>query len=131
MVLDASAAVDFLLEHGERGDWVGRHLARATEVAAPQLLDLEVASAVRRRALAGEVSAARGRIALVDLAVMSLRRYPATALLERIWQLRGASTAYDAAYIALAEALRAPLVTTDARLGRSAGHRAVIECFTG
>jgi predicted nucleic acid-binding protein len=131
IVLDASAAVDFLLEHGERGEWVGRQLARATEVAAPHLIDLEVASAVRRRELAGEMRAARGRIALLDLAAMPLRRYPATALLERVWQLRGALTAYDAAYVALAEALRAPLVSTDAHLARTTGHRAVIATFSG
>jgi predicted nucleic acid-binding protein len=131
IVLDASAALDLLLERGDRGEWVARRVAREGVVAAPHLLDLEVASAVRRRERSGEIGAARGRAALEDLAVMPLRRYPATALLGRVWQLRGTLTAYDAAYVALAEALGAPLVTMDERLGRSGGHRATIEAFGG
>jgi len=62
---------------------------------------------------------------------MPIRRYPATRLLERIWRLRGALSAYDAAYVALAEALDAPLVTTDRRLAQAEGHGARIEAFPG
>ena len=131
IVLDASAVVDLLLERGERGAWVERRLVREDVVAAPHLIDLEVASAIRRRELAGELGSARGRASLGDFAMMPLRRYPASALLDRIWQLRPNLTAYDAAYVALAEALEAPLVTMDGGIGRSVGHGAKIEAFPG
>lgn len=131
IVLDASAAVDLLLERGERGDWVARRLAREEVVVAPELIDLEVASAVRKRELAGEIAGARGRASLDDLASMPLRRFPAAPLLDRIWQLRRSLTVYDAAYVALAEALDAPLVTMDERLGRSREHRATVEAYPG
>ena len=131
IVLDASAALDLLLERGDRGEWVARRVATEGVVVAPHLIDLEVASAVRRRELAGEIGAARGRVALEDFASMPLRRYPATALLSRVWQLRRTLTAYDAAYVALAEALDAPIVTMDEHLGRSSGHGATIETYGG
>lgn len=129
IVLDASAALDLLLERGHRGEWVADRVAREGLVAAPHLIDLEVASAVRRREASGDIGPARGRAALEDLASMPLRRYPATALLGRVWDLRRTLTAYDAAYVALSEVLEAPLVTMDERLARSAGHRATIESF--
>lgn len=131
IVLDASAAVDLLLERGERAAWVERWLDDDEVVAAPHLIDLEVASAMRRRELAGELGAARGRASLEDFASMPLRRYPTTELLGRVWQLRRILTACDAAYVALAEVLDVTLVTMDARLGRSRGHGATIEAYPG
>ena len=76
---------------------------------------------------AGEIDDRRGREAMADLADMPIRRYPHDVLLPRVWDLRHNLTAYDAAYVALAEALDAPLVTRDRRLARAAGHGADIE----
>lgn len=72
-------------------------------------------------------AAERGRDALADLADFPLQRYPHDLLLPRVWELRNNLTAYDAVYIALAEALGAPLLTRDQRLAGAAGHRAQIE----
>lgn len=94
---------------------------------APHLLDVEAAQVIRRYAANGEIDSARGRLALADLADFPLRRYPHDFLLPRIWDLRNNLTAYDAAYVALAEALDAPLLTRDRRLAAAAGHRAQIE----
>ncbi len=91
---------------------------------APHLLDVEVAQVIRRYAANGDIDAGRGRAALDDLADMNLQRYPHGFLLPRVWDLRENITAYDAVYIALAEALDAVLLTRDQRLARAAGHRA-------
>ena len=131
IVLDASATVDVLLRLGEQAEWVEARVAEAASLHAPHLIDYEVVAALRGRTLAGKVSAARGASALQDYLDLPLRRYPAAHLLKRIWQLRPNLSSYDAAYIALAEALGAPLVTTDGRLARASGHRAAIESFPG
>ena len=90
------------------------------------MVDFEVASALGRLALTGELSARRGLRALEALREIPMIRYPAMHLLEAIWRLRTNLTAYDAAYVALAESLGVPLITTDARLARSTGHAATI-----
>jgi predicted nucleic acid-binding protein len=94
---------------------------------APHLLDLEVAQVLRRHAASGQIEAERGRLALLDLEDLPIRRYPHRLLLQRVWELRHNMTAYDAVYIALAEVLGAPLVTCDRRLAGAAGHNAQIE----
>ncbi len=94
---------------------------------APHLLDLEVAQVLLRYCLAGDLEPARGREALEDLADLPVVRYPHDVMLERIWELRQSITAYDAAYLALAEALDAPLLTRDSRLASARGHNAVVE----
>lgn len=127
IVLDAGALAEFLLERGLRAEWVAARME--DESHAPHLIDFEVTSVVRRRTLRREISHERGATALADLQLVSLTRYPAGALLPRIWELRNNLSAYDAAYIALAEALDAPFVTTDARLARARGHRALVETF--
>jgi predicted nucleic acid-binding protein len=86
----------------------------------PHLLDIEVAQVLRRCARAGVISAARGAQALTDLADLPLNRYPLFVFLPRIWQLRHNLAAYAAAYLALAEALDAPLLMRDRALA-SAG----------
>ncbi len=94
---------------------------------APHLLDLEVAQVLRRQLRVGALDESRGRRALDDLRALRIARYAHDIFLHRIWQLRDSVTAYDAAYLALAEALAAPLLTLDVRLSRSRGHRARVE----
>jgi predicted nucleic acid-binding protein len=127
IVLDASVVVELLLVTP-----LGKHLAerfRSPErsLHAPHLLDIEVTQAVRRYVLAGAIPVERGHLALEHLAQLDLERYPHTPLLPRIWALRQNLTAYDATYVALAEVLEAPLLTTDARLARASGTVATIE----
>ena len=93
---------------------------------APHLIDLEVAQVLRRYVRSASISAERGAEALTDLADFPLTRYPHFVLLPRIWQMRHGLTAYDAAYLALAEALGATLVTRDRALAR-AGSQARVE----
>jgi predicted nucleic acid-binding protein len=106
-----------------------RLLSRGESLHAPHLLDVEVAQVLRRYAAAGELTPLRGREALVDLVDFPVHRYPHDVLLPRIWELRHNVTAYDAAYLALAETLAAPLVTCDARLRSAPRHAAKIEVF--
>lgn len=93
----------------------------------PHLLDIEVAQVVRRYTAQRQIEPSRGRAALDDLAQLPLQRHAHTVLLPRIWQLRANLTAYDATYLALAEALDAVLVTCDRRLAAAAGPGAAIE----
>jgi predicted nucleic acid-binding protein len=94
---------------------------------APHLLDLEVAQALRRYAAAGLIDAETGRAALDRLDLLGIERYAHVELLPRVWSLRANLSAYDAAYVVLAEALGAPLLTCDRALSRSPGHTARIE----
>jgi predicted nucleic acid-binding protein len=127
IVLDASAVVDVLLRHEPNAGWVeSQLLAPGQSLGAPELIDIECTNALRGNVLQGNLSAADAEGRLQVFLRLRLRRYPHTRLLERIWELRSALTSADAAYVALAEALDAPLVTTDAALARSAGHRARI-----
>lgn len=126
IVVDASTIADFLIDEGERGSWAVAEVRRGGALTAPQVLDYEVSSALRRRTLAGELESARSQAALEDLLALGLRRYPARRFLPRMWELRDRLTAYDASYVALAEALDCPLVTSDLRLARSHGHDAEI-----
>jgi predicted nucleic acid-binding protein len=87
---------------------------------APHLVDVEVTHALRRYAAAGDIDRERGSAALADLADFPVRRYPHTVLLPRVWELRSNFTAYDAVYVALAEALDASLLTRDHRLAAAA-----------
>ncbi len=128
-LLDASAAVDWLLQTSA-GQSIERRIYSHNETLhAPHLLDLEVTQVLRRLALQGVVSAPRADEAVRDLLDLRVTRYPHLVLLPRIWQLRHNFSAYDAAYIVLAEKLGAPLVTRDARLASVSGHAAPIELF--
>src|SRR3984885_10429236 len=121
IVLDASAAVDWLLQTSAGQHIEKRIYSRNETLHAPQLLDLEVTQVLRRLAFQGVVSAIRADEAVRDLLDLRLTRYPHLVLLPRIWQLRHNFSAYDAAYIVLAEKLGAALVTRDARLTSGSG----------
>ncbi|HWC15896.1 MAG TPA: type II toxin-antitoxin system VapC family toxin [Terriglobales bacterium] len=129
IVLDASAAVDWLLQtsFGQRIEW--RIYSHGETLHAPHLLDLEVTQALRRLTQQGVVSEKRADEAVHDLIDLRVTRYPHLILLPRIWQLRHNLSAYDAAYIVVAEKLRAPLITRDGRLASASGHGARIELF--
>ena len=127
IVVDASAVLETLLRTPAAAAVEGRLFDSRQTLHAPHLIDVEVAQVVRRYAAAGELDAERGREALADLADLPLLRYPHDLLLPRIWELRHNLTAYDAAYVALAEALGAPLLTRDRRLAAAPGHHAQVE----
>ena len=128
IVLDASAAVALLLNTPPHAAPLRQRLASPT-LHAPHLLDLEVAQVLRRFALQGALSEERASAALRDLAALGVERYPHAPFLPRIWRLRHNLTAYDAAYVALAEALEAPLISLDAHLQSAAGHQAHVELY--
>jgi predicted nucleic acid-binding protein len=127
IVVDASAVIEVLLGTPAATRVAERLFDGGETLHAPHLLDVETAQVLRRYALAGALGAERGVEALEDLADFPITRYPHQPFLFRIWELRNNVTAYDAAYIALAEALDATLVTRDAKLASAAGHRARIE----
>jgi predicted nucleic acid-binding protein len=127
IVIDASAILELLL-NTSTGSKVAALLSRPDEtIHAPHLLDIEVTQVLRRYALAGDLDGNRGNQARDDFDSLPIERYPHGPLLERIWQLRDSLTAYDAAYVVLAEALDVRLITCDARLSRSHGHGARVE----
>jgi len=127
IVLDASAAVEWLLQTDVGVKVERKILAPGERLHAPHLLDVEVAQALRRFVATGGLTSRRAQEALDDLLDLSITRCPHDVLLERIWMLRENLTAYDAAYVALAEALGATLVTCDSKMGASPGHSARIE----
>lgn len=96
---------------------------------APHLIDVEFLHALRRLSAGGKLAPAQAELIRSDFAGLTIVRYPHRLLLDRMWELRGNLTAYDAAFVALSEALDLPLVTTDARLAAAPGHRAVIETY--
>jgi predicted nucleic acid-binding protein len=125
IVLDASAVIDLLL-NGEHAPQVAARIGDES-IHAPHLVDVEVGSALRRYLVADVIDARSAAGALASLADLGLERYEHGPFLPRVLELRETLTAYDALYVALAEALDAPLVTLDAKLGRSHGHRATVE----
>ena len=129
IVLDASAAVDWLLQTSAGQRIENRIYSRNETLHTPHLLDLEVTQVLRRLLLHGVVTAHRADEAVRDLLDLRINRYPHFVLLPRIWQLRNNFSAYDAAYIALAENLGAALVTRDGRLASASGHAASVELF--
>lgn len=127
IVVDASAALEVLLRTPAAAAVEKRIFDPAETLHAPHLIDVEVAQVLRRYAASGEADPDRCRTALSDLVDLPLIRYPHDILLPRVWELRDNLTAYDAVYVALAEALDAPLLTRDRRLANAPGHRARIE----
>ena len=129
-MLDASAALELLLQTRLGSRVAERALAAEESLHAPHLLDIEVAQVMRRYTLAGELPVARAAEALDDFADLPITRYAHADLLSRVWSLRESLSAYDAVYVALAEALQSPLVTTDRKLARAHGHGATIELLS-
>jgi len=127
IVVDASVMLEVLLRTPDAQAVEERLFDPDETLHAPHLLDVEVAHVIRRYAANREIDGERGGAALDDLAVFPMRRYPHDVLLPRVWELRNNLTAYDAVYVALAEALGAPLLTRDRRLAGAAGHRATVE----
>ena len=127
IVVDASAMLDWLLHTSAGIQLEQRVYAQSESLHAPHLLDLELTQILRRLVRQGTISAERAEAALEDLASARIARYPHYHLLPRIWQLRHNVTAYDAAYVALAERLDAIFVTRDRKLSGASGHRARIE----
>jgi predicted nucleic acid-binding protein len=127
IVADASALFDMLRRRPTAAAIEARLLGSEVSVHVPHLLDAEVAQVIRRHAAGGDISPDRGYELLTDLLNLPLQRHPHDWLLPRVWELRHNLTVYDAIYVALAEALDAPLVTRDQRLAAAPGHHARIE----
>ena len=122
LVVDASVVLRLLLHTGARGTDV-RAAVTGQDLHAPQLLDVEVASGLRRLIASNALTAGRAAAALGDLAALGLDRYPHLPLLPRVWQLRANLSAYDACYAALAETLQCQLLTSDRGLATAPGPR--------
>ncbi len=126
LVVDASVLVLVLGDDGADGD-AARARLRGEALAAPELLDLEVTSVLRKQRRAGAIDDRRAGLALTDLGAVPIDRAPHLPLLSRCWELRENLTVYDAAYVALAELLQVDLLTADRRLALAPGPRCGIE----
>jgi predicted nucleic acid-binding protein len=126
IVLDASAAIEWLFQ-SPAGRKIDRRMFVPSEsLHAPHLIDVEVAQVLRRYVRDKTITAQRGQEALEDLRDLPLNRYPHDFLTPRIWELRATLTAYDAVYVALAELLGAPLLTCDGKIASAPGHDAKV-----
>jgi predicted nucleic acid-binding protein len=123
IVVDASAVVDALAATGPGGDRVAAELWRHDRLLAPEHLHIEAAQGVRRLWMSGKLDSDSASDVLSDLESLVVTTVPVVMLLERAWELRHNLTMTDGAYVALAEQLGLPLVTTDLRIGRAAGVR--------
>ncbi len=125
-MLDASAALLALMNAG-----AAREALADEQLHAPQLIDSEIASGLRRQVLAGGLGVEQARLMLGIWQRMGISRYPSVAMLERIWDLRDNLSAYDATYVALAEELGCGLLTADARLSRAPRVRCPVTTVSG
>ena len=128
-MLDASAAIDWLLQTAAGKQIETRIYSRGESLHAPHLLDLEVAQVLRRLVREGAVSGPRAEQAIQDLFDLRVTRYPHFIFLPHIWRIRDNFSAYDAAYVALADKLGATLITRDTRLASAAARLLSIELF--
>jgi predicted nucleic acid-binding protein len=126
IVVDASVVGPLVADDGRDGDQA-RERVRGEQLAAPELIDLEVLSLIRRQLRAQHLDTRRARLAIDDLLALDVRRVSHYQLLPRAWELRDSLTPYDAAYVALAEALESVLLTADRRLTQAPGIRCQLE----
>lgn len=130
LVLDTSALLAALVGSPTNAA-LNERLSADGDLHAPHLIDVEALHALRKLVRQGDLSLDRALSTRQDLRDLTIIRYPHVALVDRMWELRENLTAYDAAFVALSEALGVPLVTADARLARATGHGAGIEAFSG
>ncbi len=122
ILVDASVAVAALIDADAQGEWA-RSLLSSNELVAPHLMQIESANILRRHALRGAVEAVNASDAMIELMQIPVVLFSLKGHAERVWELRHNVTAYDAWYVALAEALQVPLATLDLNLARSPGPR--------
>jgi predicted nucleic acid-binding protein len=127
IVLDASALLEILLRTKRADTLMERAFESSERIHAPHLLDIEVTQVLHRLVHRKEITSVRAEQALDDFSQLIIERHVHQSLVHRIWQLRDSLTAYDGAYVALAEALGAPLLTCDAKLAGAHGPHATIE----
>jgi predicted nucleic acid-binding protein len=127
IVVDASAILEVLLRTPSHAPIEERIFAPEVTLHAPHLVDIEVAQVLRRIVRSGKMSDRRGKEALEDFRGLAITRYPHHVLMERIWELRLNLTAYDAAYVSLAEALDATLITCDKGIAGAPGINVTVE----
>jgi predicted nucleic acid-binding protein len=128
LVLDSSAAVHVLTHRPANPDLLHR-LAAENDLGAPHLIDIELLHALRRLVRTGKITEERAHDARADFDDLPIIRYPHAGVADRIWALRHNLTPYDAVFVAIAELIGCPLVTSDERLGRAAGHTATVEVY--
>ena len=128
LVVDTSAILDAIAGVEPSPGLIAR-LSADGELHAPHLIDVEILHALLGMTMRGEITDDRAADARTDFADAALRRYPHEPLSDRIWELRHNLSAYDAAFVALAEALDAPLITCDGGLASASGHEARVELF--
>jgi predicted nucleic acid-binding protein len=129
IVLDASAMVDWLLQTPAGQRIEQRIYTRNETLHSLHLLDVEFTQVLRRLVRERTLIPTRAEEAMEDLMALRITRYAPVLLLSRIWQLRNNMTVYDAAYVALAEELKAPLITRDQKIAAAPGHAAAVEVF--
>lgn len=129
LVVDTSAVLEAIVAVDPAPGLI-ELLAGDGDLHTPHLIDIEVLHALRRLNAIGELSEERASDARADFRELAMVRYPHVSLSNRIWELRHNLTAFDAAYVALAEALEVPLVTCDRRLSDAPGHTAEVEVYS-
>ena len=122
LVVDAGFVVAALADGGTDGRWA-QELLSGADLAAPHLMPVEAANVLRRVALAGDISHDAAALAHADLVALRVTLFPYAPFAQRVWELRANVTAYDAWYVAVAEALDSELATVDQRLSRASGCR--------
>lgn len=127
IVIDASVLANALGDDAGDGRLARERLTSEADLVAPDLVDVETVSVLRRRWLGGDLTARRFSSAIDDLEDLALTRFPVLPLMRRAYQLRANITAYDAAYVALAEQLHCALITADSRLSRAPGIKCPVE----